>query len=432
MAELRGLRAIRYDPARVGEIGQVIAPPYDIISPAEQVALYDQHPANVIRLELARTEPGQPAESRYSAAAATWRRWREEGLLLQETEPAIFVYDHTFTQAGQRQSRRGFFAAVRLVAWSAGQVLPHEHTLPTPKADRLNLYRATAAQISPIFSLYEDPDGEIANLLRWTTTAPPLVTTTAPDGDEHRLWRLDEPALIEELSDLFAGRPLFIADGHHRYETGLAYHQERLAAGDTESEAAHGWTMMYLSDVADPGLVILPTHRLITTPPPAATGHIEPALRQAFHVEPLSASLTTAALLERLAERRRSSHAFIWLTAAGMQLLTLKDESLLAEWMPADRAPAWRRLDVAVAQVLILDRALGIEATDTERYIDYTRDAEAARAAVNDGQAEAAVLVSPTDLASLLAIARAGDQMPQKSTYFYPKVPTGLVMYSLE
>ena len=272
--------------------------------------------------------------------------------------------------------------------------------------------------------------GEIANVLRWTATARPAIETTDPGGEAHRLWALTEPALLDELGDLFAGRPLFIADGHHRYETGLAYRDERLAAEpDVTEEAPYRFALLCLSDVADPGLVILPTHRLIVGPPPEA-GRVEAALRQPFHVETLPADIATPALLARLAERR-AAHAFGWVTAEGVQLLTLKDESFLAEWMPIGHSSAWRTLDVAILQVLILERALGITAETLEGLVAYTRDADEARAAVASGEAHLALLLNPTDLSGLLAVARAGDQMPQKSTYFYPKVPTGLVLHDM-
>jgi uncharacterized protein (DUF1015 family) len=255
-----------------------------------------------------------------------------------------------------------------------------------------------------------------------------VVETTDPSGEQHRLWVLDEPALLDELTDLFAGRPLFIADGHHRYETGLAYRDERRPA---DPDAPVNFALLCLSDVADPGMVILPTHRLIVGPPPEA-GRVEAALRQTFHVETLPADIATEALLARLAERRRAGHAFGWVTAEGVHLLTLKDEAFLAEWMPADHSAAWRHLDVSVVQVLILERALGIAAAALEERVAYTRDADEARAAVAAGQAHLALLLNPTDLAGLLAVARAGDKMPQKSTYFYPKVPTGLVMHDMK
>ncbi|MCC6626044.1 MAG: DUF1015 domain-containing protein [Chloroflexi bacterium] len=430
MADVRGLRGVRYDQARVGGVGQVIAPPYDVISPAEQAALAERHPANIIRVELPRAEPGEPPAARYERAAATLRGWLADGTLRAEAQPAVYVHDHTFSHAGQRLTRRGLFAAVRLAPWSAGAVLPHEHTLPTPKADRLSLYRATRAQISPIFALYEDGDGAIGSVLEWTATARPALDTADPGGDAHRLWVLSEPALLEELADLFAGRPLFIADGHHRYETGLAYRDERLAATPgAPDDAPYRFALMCLSDVADPGMIILPTHRLVVGPPPAAA-HVEAALRQVFHVEPLPADIPTPALLARLAERQ-TAHAFGWVTAEGVSLLMLKDAAFLAEWMPAERSPAWRGLDVAIQQVLILERALGISAATLEERIAYTRDADEARAAVAAGQAHLALLLNPTDLTGLLAVARAGDQMPQKSTYFYPKVPTGLVLHDL-
>ena len=427
MAEVRGLRGVRYDLARVADLGQVIAPPYDVISPDQQAALYDQHPANIIQVEL----PRAPLETRYEQAAARWQAWLADGTLRRDEQPTVYIHDHAFTHEGRRLTRRGLFAAARLEPWSAGAVLPHEQTHAGPKLDRLNLYRATQAQISPIFSLYEDPTGEIGNVLRWTATTRPVVETTDPTGDEHRLWALTEPALLDELADLFAARPLFIADGHHRYETGLAYRDERAAADPTgDANALYRFALMCLSDAADPSLVILPTHRLIVGPRPAAS-HVEAALRQTFHVETLPLALPTETVLARLAERRRAGHAFGWIAPEEIQLLTLKDESFLAEWMPPDRGAAWRRLDVAVLQTLILERALGIPAEQVEERVTYTRDADEARAAVAGGQAHLALLLNPTELGGLLAVARAGDKMPQKSTYFYPKVPTGLVMHDM-
>jgi uncharacterized protein (DUF1015 family) len=430
MAEVRGLRGVRYDPTRVGDVGLAIAPPYDVVDAAEQARLAMQHPANIIQVELPAAQPGEPAGTRYERAAALLRGWLADGTLRTESRPAVYVHDHTFSHAGRRLTRRGLFAAVRLAQWSAGEVLPHEHTLPTPKADRLQLYRATQAQVSPIFALYEDAAGEIASVLDWTATARPALATTDPTGDEHRLWVLDEPALLDELGDLFAGRPLFIADGHHRYETGLAYRDERLAADPAaDDDAPFRFALMCLSEVADPGMVILPTHRLVVGPAPDG-GRVEAALHQVFQVESLPADLPTPDLLARLAERR-SHHAFGWVTPSGLSLLTLKDPMLLAEWMPADQSAAWRSLDVAVQQVLIVERALGIAPETLEGRIAYTRDADAARRAVASGDAHAALLLNATDLAGLLAVARAGEQMPQKSTYFYPKVPTGLVLHDM-
>ncbi len=451
MADVRPLPGIRYAPET--DLAAVVTPPYDVISPEAQARYYTRDPHNIIRLELGRDEPGDDGlNNRYTRAALTFAEWRLSGVLRQD-KPGLYLYEQRFSVpgVGGARKRRGLFARVRLVPWEEGVILPHERTLSKPKDDRLKLTRATSATLSPIMALYDDPSGELTALLGKAARRKPEVAFTDEAGEEHRLWPLRDEALIARVEDFFRDRQLYIADGHHRYETALAYREElRETRRDLAPNDAANFTLMALSALEDPGLVVLPTHRIVRGVAPERLSVFRDDLAAYFEASPLGepGGLATLDVAETLATLTAASEdgqrvAFVMVTADGAFLLrqTAAGEAAM-DALDSARAgehigdsAAWRRLDVTSLHELILARGLGV----SERMvragegIAYTRDASAAIEAVRAGVdgAQLAFLLNPTPPTAIRDVARAGDRMPQKSTYFYPKLITGLVINPL-
>jgi uncharacterized protein (DUF1015 family) len=393
MAVVAPLAGLRYDPTHVGDVGSVLAPPYDVISPAEQADLYARSPHNVVRLILPR-EPDRGA-----AAARTLREWVAGGILVPDPEPAVYLYSQQFTLPdGSSRRRDGVICRLRLEDFASGVVRPHERTLSGPKADRLAILRATGANLSPIFALYARPGEPVRELLGNAAAGAPVVDVQG----WHRLWRLTDRDAIARFVDALAAETLIIADGHHRYETALGYRNEQPG-----NEAAR-WVLAYLANMEEEGVAILPTHRLLVGPLAVSPDVLEARLGEVFAVEPLPA------------DRRRT---------AGEIDCVLRDRRLRLRVRPAALArlaglhPAIRALDVAQLHGLVLTPLLGVAGES----LSYTHDdAEAIEAVVAD-RAAAAFLLNPPSIAAVQAVCHAGELMPEKSTYFYPKLATGLV-----
>lgn len=432
MAEVRPFAGLRYDPAVVGDLASVVCPPYDVIPAEAQREYYQRSPYNAIRLELPLSEPNEAPGERYRHAGRTFREWLRAGVLKPEARPAIYVYDQEFSLYGRTQRRRGLAVALRLEEWSRGVVLPHEATHAKPKADRLALMRACAANLSPLFALYDDQRGVVAEELGRATQLPPTVELLDEQGDRHALWVISEPALVAAVAAALSEQPLYMADGHHRYETALAYRDEQPQRGGSGDEA-YRFVLTVLSAVEDRGLVILPTHRVVRGVDPMRLATLLQVLERWFTVEPLPDD--EALLREALAEVGRDAPAFgICAPALGdarVRLLRLRDAGAAAAHMPQDHSAAWRQLDVSVAHALILEQSLGLVPEMIEDQVVYTRDAAEALRAVREGQGQLALLLNATRVAQVCAVAQARDRMPQKSTYFYPKVLTGLVVHHL-
>ncbi|HEU0026675.1 MAG TPA: DUF1015 domain-containing protein [Ktedonobacterales bacterium] len=451
MADVRPLPGIRYAPE--SDLATVVTPPYDVISPEAQTRYYDREPHNIIRLELGRDETGDDElDNRYTRAALTFAEWRVSGVLRQDA-PALYLYEQRFTipGAGGARKRRGLFARVGIEPWEEGVILPHERTLSKPKDDRLKLTRATAATLSPIMALYDDPDGELAALLGKAARRKPEVTFTDEAGEEHRLWPLRDAALTARVAAFFRDRQLYIADGHHRYETALAYREElRETRRELAPDDAANFTLMALSAIEDPGLVVLPTHRIVRGAAPERLATLRDDLETYFEMTPLSqpgelATLDVAETVGKLAAASEGGQrvAFALLTPGGAFLLrqTAAGEAAMDALDPARSgehvgvSAAWRRLDVASLHELILARALGVNEQMVRggEHVAYTRDASAAIEAVRTGEngAQLAFLLNPTPPTAIRDVARASDRMPQKSTYFYPKLITGLLINPL-
>jgi uncharacterized protein (DUF1015 family) len=411
MADLQPLRTLRYEPAAVGSLEDVIAPPYDVIDDAMRAELAARSQYNVVHVDL------PPS---YERAAATMRDWRAQGALVQEPEPAVWVLRQDYTAPdGARRSRTGVFARVRVDEYGPGRIRPHERTHPGPKEDRLKLTRATRTNLSPIFTLFPDPNGIAERATAQIAQAEPYATV---DGDS--LWRSDDEDLISELQMALADAELLIADGHHRYETARVY------ADEIGGEGEHRYVLMLLCSLSDPGLLVFPTHRLLRglkddTPKQVA---IRDVLRANFDIEELAAPSE----LEPPAGGGRVAFGYMDSFFKRPFRVTLKDQAIADRAMEGMPEP-YRRLDTAVLETLVLRGALGMSDDDIShlRGLDYSKDLDDAIDAVTNGRADAGFFMRATPVEQVRQVAEAGESMPPKSTYFYPKVPTGLVFNPL-
>jgi uncharacterized protein (DUF1015 family) len=411
MADLQPLRTLRYEPAQVGSLADVIAPPYDVIDDDMRAELAARSPYNVVHVDL------PPS---YDQAAATMREWREGGVLVQEDDPAVWVLRQDYTAPGDsRRSRTGFFARVRVDEYGPGRIRPHERTHPGPKEDRLKLTRATRTNLSPIFALFPDPNGVAERATGQIAGTEPFA---AVDGET--LWRTTDEDLIADLQMALADAELLIADGHHRYETARVYAEE------VGGEGEHRYVLMLLCALSDPGLLVFPTHRLLSglkddTEKQLA---IRDVLRRDFEVEELS----DTSQLEPPAGDGRVAFGYMDSFFKRPFRVTLKDQAIADRALPGMPAP-YRRLDTAVLEALVLRGALNMSEDDIShlRGLDYSKDLDDAIEAVESGRADAGFFMRATPVEQVREVAAEGESMPPKSTYFYPKVPTGLVFNPL-
>jgi len=477
MAEIKPFRGWRYSPG-VGPLDRLVTPPYDVIDAAAQEEYYRRHPYNIIRLEYGKVYPEDTEENnRYTRAAAYFKAWREDKVLVPEDQPALYLYEQEFTIKGSRLTRTGLICRVKLEPYKKGIILPHEETLPRHKADRLALLRACEANFSPIFGLYMDPERQVEEVLRRALTYDgqaslgvavdqacfkgirrPDVEFTDEDGQVHRLWVIMDPWVLNQVEELLAPKRIFIADGHHRYETALAYQRERREQeGFSTGERPYDYVLMTLVNLYDPGLVILPTHRLVRNLENLDEDSLLEGIKEHFTIEPFPLApdysnfseflkkmeekgglLPEGVAEEKLFKSPRfipHGHAFgLYCGKGRLYLLTLREEHTLSSLMPTGPSPAWKGLDVSVLHYLILEKLLGIGGAERakERYLTYTREEEGALRAVDAGEYQLAFFLNPTRVEEVIAVAEAGEKMPQKSTYFYPKLITGLVINSLE
>jgi uncharacterized protein (DUF1015 family) len=415
VAEIRPLRGLRYDPGRFPDLTAVVAPPYDVITPAHAETLHARSPYNVVRLILNR-EP-----DRYRSAAATLREWRARGILVEDAAPGLCFYSQTFEVPGLGRRRRdGVIGALRLETFASGRVRPHERTFAAPKTDRLALLRACGANLSPIFGLVSLPGVTLRERLAGALGGPPAVDLTDDLGVRHQVWRVDDAALVAACAGLVRDETVVIADGHHRYETALAYRDEmRRTHPGAGPDAPFEFILAYLANLEEPGVVILPTHRIVRSGTAAAVREVIGGLAHAFAAT-IHPPAARAAFLDEL----REGPGLIGCVLPG-ELVVLRFRGD-ADRLLAARSPATRRLDVALLHDLVLARLEPAATAD----LAYTHDEAEAIAAVVRGGA-AAFLLHPPTVQEVRAVCLAGDFMPEKSTYFYPKLLDGLVFYSV-
>jgi uncharacterized protein (DUF1015 family) len=416
MADIQPLTALHYDPARTGGLQDVVAPPYDVIDAEQRAQLEARSPYNVVRIDL------PTGDDPYEAAARQFAEWRAGGIIVEDREPAMWALAQDYTGPdGRQRTRHGLFARVRVEEYGAGRIRPHERTHPGPKEDRLRLTRATRANLSPIFSLFSDPERAVEGALAGHLDHAPWAQTTDDDGTVNRLWRITDRDAIATAQATLAGSELLIADGHHRYETARVYAQE------VGGEGPQRYVLMCLVALQDPGLTIFPTHRLIRGTTPAGQERLAQALRDDFQIDALA---DTAALAPAAGDRVQIGYIDAHFQKPFM--LTLKDQAIAAAALPGHSEP-YRRLDTAVLEALILKGALAMSDEDIDHLdgLAYARDFAQALELVRSGEFDAAFFMAPTPVEQVQAVAAAGESMPPKSTYFYPKVPTGLLFNPL-
>lgn len=430
MAVIQPFRALRYYEPVAGPLKEVTAPPYDVISPAMQERLYGRHPYNIVRLILPQEQPGDTeSANKYTRAAETLARWREEQVLRRDAEPALYVYDQHFAVDGRPYVRHGFIARVLLEPFGSGRIFPHEQTMSGPKEDRARLTRACRANLSQVFALHPDADGAVGGLLAAACARiPPAADYTDDDGVRQVLWALTDPATVAKVAALMAPKPLYIADGHHRYETALNLRDELRRGGPIGSDPAD-YVSIDCVAIEQPGLVILPTHRLLKVGALDAAGLLE-KLRGAFEVLPAGAA--AAAAFRSELEGRKGQGVLGCYVGGRYYLLRVK------AWDAVDRLCAghcgsWRRLDVAALHILVFQELFGIPFEKGKSpLIEFIQGIGPAAAEVDSGRASAAFLLRPTSVGEVKAVAEASDRMPPKSTYFYPKLISGMVINPIE
>ncbi len=423
-------RGIRYNLEPIEDLSKVLTPPYDVISPQDRERYYELHPYNIIRLILGKDLPDDNEhENKYTRAARFLHNWVREGVLKRDIYPSIYVYDQEFELEGRKFVRRGFISRVKLEEFGTGHIYPHEQTMPGPKKDRLNLLRACKANLSPIFALYPDNtiEGILADAVQHSSKA---ITAFDEAGVKNCFWVIDDPAVIAKIQGLMKDKPLFIADGHHRYESALAYRNEVKGLAFHGQESAVDYTMMMCVSVKNPGLKILPTHRVIkNVPVNFSLEQFETTIKDTFIVEKLGKDCNAHSLIKKL-HQHADKHAFGMYEGKGKSfyLLILRNETKLNSliW----RHPEWKDLDVCILHDLILDKYLGIKTDENVRQdnIEYIQSEVEAVELVNEGKYQLAFFHNPTLIEQVSRIASARKKMPPKATYFYPKPLTGLVI----
>jgi uncharacterized protein (DUF1015 family) len=433
MPDIRAFAALRYDPGHVGSLSNVIAPPYDVIDSDLQDELYKRHPANVIRLILGREEPGDDQTSnRYSRAARFLKNWQQEGVLSAEPDPALYIYHQQFDYSGERFTRRGFMARVRLERFGQGKIYPHEETMPGPKADRLKLTRACRANLSQIFGLYPDPDHAAQSILEQAAVGVTPLEATDHLGVVHRVWPITDAKVAAEVNAIVGPKPAFVADGHHRYETACNYLDELLAAGDLPEDHPARFVLMMCVSMSDPGMIVLPTHRLLRDAPQLASEDLIARLGGCFTC--------------RLAGEGADLADTVWQTIATdgdpgqLGLFTQKDERWVVasitgagkarlRQLASDHSEPWCDLGVSVLHRLLIDDLLDGANWPKPRYVHLVDEVVDG---LDTGEFNLAALVMPATLDDVRVISENAERMPAKSTYFYPKLLSGLVINPLE
>ncbi|MFQ5893006.1 MAG: DUF1015 domain-containing protein [Nitrospinota bacterium] len=434
MAVVRPFRGIIYNPELIHDLKSVVAPPYDVIPERDFRLYYRRHGYNVIHLILGKVYPfDTPGRNRYTRAGEYFQRWLTEGVLVRDREPAFYVYSQTFALQDQPARHRvGLMGLVKLARYDERTILPHEQTFPKPKEHLKALRRACKAHLSPVFGVFADPAREVNALISPGERAP-IMDVKDDLGARHCVWRITSPSVCHRIEALMADKQIIIVDGHHRYETTLELRDE-FSAEDPEGAAqgAYDYVLMFLANTHDEGLTILPTHRICGGLEAFDPDAFLTCLREALVVEPIEGDDPTAtahALAAALADRAEATSAFgLCLAPDRMYLLTLADPGPIDALSDPSLPEAYRRLDVHILHTFLVDHCLGVPKERYYEHISYTRDDAEVVEAVMSGQAQVGVLMNPPTMAQVKEVTHRGLRMPQKSTYFYPKLLTGLVM----
>ncbi len=413
MAEIIPFRGLLYDVSRVS-IEDVLAPPYDIITPEGRESLYTKSPHNIVRIDFGKEEPGDnETENKYTRAKRCFDVWVKDGILIRSDKPSFYAYEVIYMLQNKRKRLRGFLCLVKLEELGKGSVYPHECTHSKPKQDRLNLLRTCEASTSPIFSLYKSSAEGISNILSKVTRTRPYLQAAAPSGDLHRLWQIDHAEEIEIIQQELADKPVFIADGHHRYETSFEYSKEMSAKRTSASDRkSYDYTLMFLANMMDEGITILPTHRLIKEIP----GDIDGMLSKYFEIETIANDFD----IRRRLSRKKNAFGFFKKREKVWHVLTYRGRNL------SEVHPDLREIDVIILDETIFKKIL------MNAEIGYEMDIAKALDQVNRGEYAAAFFLNPTRVMDVEKSAFSSMRMPPKSTYFYPKLLTGMVLNKWE
>lgn len=426
MAEIKGYKGLRFNCEKAGKIDELVCPPYDIISDQQREEYIKTNPHNIIRLELPK------GDDKYNKAAEILKDWLEKGILIKEDKPAIYIYEEEFTAYGERKAIKGIICRVKLEEFSKGIILPHEFTLSKAKEDRLSLMKATNCNFSQIYSLYMDGGKNTLGKIDSLSKSEPDIQLQDNDNVTHRMWIIKDEKAIADICSDFTDRKLYIADGHHRYETALNYRNYLREQGLAKEGDACDYQMMMLVDMEHPGLVVFPTHRLVRNLDSFNAERVIDGCKEYFDVTEHSDINTIESTLMELYNQGKKAYAF-YCGGSSYKLLVLKDTNIIKKLLP-NASTATQQLDVTILHTLILEKIFGIDAENMAKQINltYTKIFDEAISSVQQGNSQCAFILNPTRVSEIREVASNGEKMPQKSTYFYPKMITGLVMNQLE
>ena len=423
MANVTPFRGWRYNPAMVDDMAAVLCPPYDLITPQVQQALMGRHPLNVIHLEAGEgLDWSVDPAGRYAETSARFEQWLNDGVLQQEGAPSYYLLRHGFELNGQERSRLGLICCVGIEDYDTRQVLPHEFTEAPAIRDRVTLMESVSANISPIMSLYRDAKDELGPVFQRVMSSAPEVDAHDEYGSATAMWRISDPADVAAISQFFASRPVFLADGHHRYEASQHYQQARHAEGKDSASRAHNYVMMTLISYDDPGLVVLPYHRNLSGLDSERLERVKARLYQLFEPEPLE-DLSPGELVALVEERGRNARVMAAVTPDGAQLLTVRESAVSDDWGLLAVSEAWV-LEEQVLRPELGDATLG--------HLGFLHDHDEAAEGVANGALQMAFFMKPFPMDAFEEIVGQGQRLPRKSTFFYPKLPTGLVINRID
>lgn len=443
MASIKPFKGILYDKKKIGDFSKVAAPPYDVITSAEQDELYNLSDFNVVRLILGKEYSNDTdSHNKYTRAAQTFKSWLQQAVLRQDSDPSIYVYQQEYElKKGKKAKRTGYVSLVKLESLDGGRIRPHEKTLSQPKQDRFNLLNAAHASFCQIFSLYSDPKNEIEAILQDLTQDPPDVEVSDNDAVLHRIWRVSDQRVISEIARIMSDKTLYIADGHHRYETALRFQQKMLRTRPhSTGEELFNYTMMMLVDINSQDLTILPIHRVLKNLEQEMIARLTENLKPYFDIDTYEFDIKTEPhrkqeFFKLLKSKGEKNHVFgMYIGNSKYHLLTLKNEQILDRILSEENAQKWRKLDVAILHFLIIDSLLHVSSTDSEiqTHIEHLKDEDLAIDLVDSNEYQLAFFLNPTKVSQVKDISSKGEVLPQKSTFFYPKLLSGLVMFKIE
>jgi len=443
MVSIRPFKGILYNQDKIDNLSNVTTPPYDVISPTEQDSLYSLSNFNIIRIILGKEKSGDDqSNNKYKRAAKTFEEWLDTGILEQDSDPAIYVYQQEYNlKSGDKTKRLGFISLVKLESLESSRIRPHEKTLTKPKQDRFNLLCATNASFSQIFCLYSDPNKEMGPILSDITKAKPELEFHDNDGLFNLVWKVTDTEIISKIAYIMKDKTLYIADGHHRYETALKYKQKmKNTVSNPNDDYLYNYAMMMHVDMDSQDLTVLPIHRVLMNLDEDSVTRLIANLRPYFDIEVFEFDTTNEPsvrdkFFDKLKSFGENKHLFgMYSGDSSYYLLTLKNEEILDQVLQNDSARKWKKLDVAILHSLIIDYLLHVKSTDSgiQSHIEHIKNEDEAIEMVNSGSFQLAFFLNPTKVSQVKEISSQGQILPQKSTFFYPKLLTGLVIFKLD